>query len=122
MIIKTTNLKKDYLKLKIWNISDEKYFLLPFITIFLFYGCDEIKKEDSLPISGNKEISLRIFYTNDEHGWMEGVDPGRGAAECLNLWQNQNTESDITLMLSGGDNWTGQQGNNIISKYIFNPC
>jgi 5'-nucleotidase / UDP-sugar diphosphatase len=49
-----------------------------------------------------------IFYTNDEHGWMLGVEPGRGAAEISGLWDEENIEpGDIVLVLSGGDNWTG---------------
>lgn len=52
--------------------------------------------------------ALTIFYTNDEHGWMEGVEPGRGAAEMVGLWQELGYQPDGPyLILSGGDLWTG---------------
>jgi 5'-nucleotidase/UDP-sugar diphosphatase len=52
---------------------------------------------------------LVILYTNDEHGWMEGVEEGRGAANMMGLWQEQEgyREDGPYLVLSGGDNWTG---------------
>ena len=64
-----------------------------------------------LPAGGpSKEgLSLTILYTNDEHGWMEGMEPGQGAAELLGLWQQEHGYSPDGpfLVLSGGDNWTG---------------
>ncbi|MCB1671680.1 MAG: bifunctional UDP-sugar hydrolase/5'-nucleotidase [Gammaproteobacteria bacterium] len=52
---------------------------------------------------------LTVLYTNDEHGWMEGMQPGRGAAGLYRLWEEQeNYRPDgAFLLLSGGDNWTG---------------
>ncbi|MEZ4656689.1 MAG: bifunctional UDP-sugar hydrolase/5'-nucleotidase [Caldilineaceae bacterium] len=54
-------------------------------------------------------ITLTIFYTNDEHGWMAGVQPDQSAAHLLGLWRAIEAElgSDHFLILSGGDNWTG---------------
>jgi len=52
-------------------------------------------------------MTLTVLYTNDEHGWMEGVDDGRGAAELAGLWRKNYSDSDEILILSGGDNWTG---------------
>ena len=52
---------------------------------------------------------LTILYTNDEHGWMEGTEPGAGAANLLGLWQTEegyDPEGNF-LLLSGGDLWTG---------------
>ena len=57
------------------------------------------------------EASLReltVFYTNDEHGWMEGTEPGLGAANLMGLWREAGYEEDGPyLVLSGGDMWTG---------------
>ena len=53
--------------------------------------------------------SITILYTNDEHGWMEGIDEGRGSAELFGLWlETQPCMADGScLVLSGGDMWTG---------------
>ena len=53
---------------------------------------------------------LTILYTNDEHGWMEGVREGLGAANLVGMWRNQfgyEPGLDSYLLLSGGDMWTG---------------
>lgn len=55
------------------------------------------------------ERTLTVLYTNDEHGWMEGVTPGQGAAQLFGLWTEREgyTPEGAYLILSGGDNWTG---------------
>lgn len=55
------------------------------------------------------ERKLTVLYTSDEHGWMEGVSPGRGAAQLYNLWtEREGFAPDAPfLILSGGDSWTG---------------
>lgn len=51
---------------------------------------------------------LTVFYTNDEHGWMEGMEAGRDAANLLGLWREAGYEkSGPYLIVSGGDMWTG---------------
>ena len=52
---------------------------------------------------------ITVLYTNDEHGWMEGMAPGQGAANLYQLWQEQEgfSEDGPFLVLSGGDNFTG---------------
>ncbi|MAS60014.1 MAG: hypothetical protein CMQ07_02785 [Gammaproteobacteria bacterium] len=52
---------------------------------------------------------LTILYTNDEHGWMEGMEPGQSAAHLYEMWQQEEGyyEDGPFLILSGGDNWTG---------------
>jgi 5'-nucleotidase / UDP-sugar diphosphatase len=52
---------------------------------------------------------LTILYTNDEHGWMEGMSPDQGASNLYQLWQEQEgySKDGPFLVLSGGDNWTG---------------
>jgi 2',3'-cyclic-nucleotide 2'-phosphodiesterase (5'-nucleotidase family) len=52
---------------------------------------------------------LTVLYTNDEHGWMEGMAPGEGAANLMGLWREAEgyQENSHFLILSGGDMWTG---------------
>jgi 5'-nucleotidase / UDP-sugar diphosphatase len=53
-------------------------------------------------------VEITIFYTNDEHGWMEGMEPGEGAASMLAHWRAAGYDPDGPyLALSGGDMWTG---------------
>jgi len=56
-----------------------------------------------------QERVLTVLYTNDEHGWMEGMSPGQGAANLYRLWQENDgyTPDGDFLVLSGGDNFTG---------------
>jgi 2',3'-cyclic-nucleotide 2'-phosphodiesterase (5'-nucleotidase family) len=53
--------------------------------------------------------TVTILYTNDEHGWMEGMQTGQGAAELVGLWRADHgyRQDGSFLILSGGDNWTG---------------
>jgi 2',3'-cyclic-nucleotide 2'-phosphodiesterase (5'-nucleotidase family) len=63
-----------------------------------------------LPTSNSQSSrELTILYTNDEHGWIEGVEEGQGAANLVGLWQVQEGyhQDGPFLLLSGGDNWTG---------------
>ncbi len=55
------------------------------------------------------ERKVLILYTNDEHGWMEGVDDNLGAANLVGTWEdNHDLDSyDAVIKLSGGDMWTG---------------
>ncbi|MCA9970725.1 MAG: bifunctional metallophosphatase/5'-nucleotidase [Anaerolineales bacterium] len=66
---------------------------------------------EATPISPTPEPArqLTLLYTNDEHGWLAGTEPGRGAANLLGLWQTQEgyTPDGPFLVLSGGDMWTG---------------
>jgi 2',3'-cyclic-nucleotide 2'-phosphodiesterase (5'-nucleotidase family) len=52
---------------------------------------------------------VTVLYTNDEHGWMEGMSPGQGAANLYQLWRDQEgySKDGDFLVLSGGDNFTG---------------
>jgi 5'-nucleotidase/UDP-sugar diphosphatase len=66
----------------------------------------------STTLHGQENTGLReitILYTNDEHGWMEGMSPNQGASNIYQLWQEQEgySEDGPFLVLSGGDNWTG---------------
>ncbi len=57
--------------------------------------------------------TVTIFYTSDEHGYLEPIEKGSdtlgGAANLLALLRQRgyDPDSDDTLLLSGGDMWTG---------------
>lgn len=77
-------------------------------------GCGQPGEETAVsptlsPLSAPTWQELTILYTNDEHGWMTGTEPGRGAAELLGLWRDQEgyQPDGNFLILSGGDMWTG---------------
>lgn len=52
---------------------------------------------------------ITILYTNDEHGWMAGLQAGGSAANLMGLWRTaEGYQPDGRfLLLSGGDMWTG---------------
>lgn len=56
----------------------------------------------------SKQINLQIIYTSDEHGWMIQEGKNGGAAEMYEQWLIQDSiQYKNTLILSGGDNFTG---------------
>lgn len=75
--------------------------LIVFVAIAFLFSC----KPATTPTK--KEIT--IFYTNDEHGWMEPTSKYDGAAGLSGLWKTKEgyDGSDSYLILSGGDMWTG---------------
>ncbi|MFT6296018.1 MAG: 2',3'-cyclic-nucleotide 2'-phosphodiesterase (5'-nucleotidase family) [Glaciecola sp.] len=78
-----------------------------FTLLTLLVSCQTSAFDD--PNHGFESVKLTILYTNDEHGWMEGVEEGGGAASLFEQWQAQEgfTKDGPFLVLSGGDNWTG---------------
>ncbi|MFT4672660.1 MAG: 2',3'-cyclic-nucleotide 2'-phosphodiesterase (5'-nucleotidase family) [Pseudohongiellaceae bacterium] len=78
-----------------------------FTLLTLLVSCQTSDFDD--PNHGFESVKLTILYTNDEHGWMEGVEEGGGAASLFEQWQAQEgfTKDGPFLVLSGGDNWTG---------------
>ncbi|NOZ60988.1 MAG: bifunctional metallophosphatase/5'-nucleotidase [Calditrichaeota bacterium] len=80
-----------------------------FAMALVFLGC----QKKSNPVNPNPPDEpvreLVILYTNDEHGWMEATDTHGGAAGMMALWkENENfSDEDPFLVLSGGDMWTG---------------
>lgn len=76
--------------------------LLTLLAVSVLAGCQTAPTGADL-----REVT--VLYTNDEHGWMEGMEPGQGAASLYQLWEDQEglTDDDAFLLLSGGDNWTG---------------
>lgn len=64
--------------------------------------------EETTPTEAISPRALTILYTNDEHGWMEGMEAGVGAANLMGLWREAGyAEDGQYLILSGGDMWTG---------------
>ncbi len=59
--------------------------------------------------NGESVRTVTILYTNDEHGWMQGMEEGQGAANIYALWESREAyrPDGPFLILSGGDNWTG---------------
>ena len=86
--------KKFQIKILLWFIILN--------TIFCISCTKIIFKSDST-------ARLTIFYTNDEHGWMEATKWNGGAAGLMGLWKEKDgyTEDGPYLILSGGDLWTG---------------
>lgn len=73
------------------------------ITVILFVLISSIN------FAASKIVPLQIIYTSDEHGWMlsDGKKTG-GAAELYTQWLTEDSiEIKNTLILSGGDNFTG---------------
>ena len=75
------------------------------IGIMLLIGACESSTGDA----GEYDQRIVILYTNDEHGWMEEADNYGGAAKLMGLWRQEEnySESEPFLILSGGDMWTG---------------
>ena len=75
------------------------------LSALLTSGCSATGNDQS----ANKFRELTIIYTNDEHGWMEGMEPHQSAAHLFQLWREREGyyPEGPFLVLSGGDNWTG---------------
>ncbi|MEM7802495.1 MAG: bifunctional UDP-sugar hydrolase/5'-nucleotidase [Chloroflexota bacterium] len=73
----------------------------------------QIENAESIESTVGEDLDLiqriLILYTNDEHGWMEGVNPDTGAAHLAGSWEDQFDYDDYhaVITLSGGDMWTG---------------
>ncbi len=97
--------------------------LLAFLALLLLAACDGLAPPPEAPAAGPVTVTapagapapapdlrvITVLYTNDEHGWMEGVSAGRGAANLLGVWRADEgyTPGGPFLLLSGGDMWTG---------------
>ncbi len=77
----------------------------------LTFSCDKNTENqnngDTLP--EDSLVNFTIFYTNDEHGWLEATENSDGAAGLAGIWKTEENYdgSENFLILSGGDNWTG---------------
>ncbi len=59
-------------------------------------------------ISYSQKTNIQILFTSDEHGWMLNEGKNGGAAEMYEQWLTQDSiKFKNTLILSGGDNFTG---------------
>ncbi len=88
--------------------TSRRYSLL-LVFILIISACIPTSQPVSSTTAAGQFRQLTIFYTNDEHGWMEGIQQGQGAANLAGLWEEiekKNPDSSY-LILSGGDNWTG---------------
>jgi 5'-nucleotidase/UDP-sugar diphosphatase len=85
--------------------------LLSWLLIFILFisACTPTQQPDTPSSTADQIRRLTIFYTNDEHGWMEGMQAGQGAANLAGLWEGIEKEKPDSsyIILSGGDNWTG---------------
>ncbi len=90
-----------------WRTVISRLFIINFIIgFFLLASCE--KDPANQPVIEKQTIT--IFYTNDEHGWMEPFnDLAGGASGMLGCWKANEgyDDSDAFLVLSGGDMWTG---------------
>lgn len=91
--------------------SFAKIIFLFFLCAFISCSCSEKSSfidPPQPPITDNFK-SIVIFYTNDEHGWMEATADYSGAAGLFDMWETNEgyNGADSILILSGGDMWTG---------------
>ena len=91
-----------------FNNSAKTLYLILFIFI-LFFSCTSDDTPTDPDENVSHEVTLQIYYTNDEHGWLESTDTHNGAAGMMTQWKTEHgyTEDGINLVLSGGDMWTG---------------
>ena len=87
-----------------------RLFLLLILSVPLLLACSSSPRSSTLELNKSANVrELTVLYSNDEHGWMEGREPGLGAADLLGLWREKEgySEDGPFLLLSGGDHWTG---------------
>jgi len=80
--------------------------------LFFFAACTPATPSPT-PTLGDTVRTVTIFYTSDEHGYLEPIEKGTdtlgGAANLLGTLRQRGYDPDgsDTLLLSGGDMWTG---------------
>ncbi len=81
--------------------------LLILVGIIFYSGCSD---NNTVTNTLTGSFELTVIYTNDEHGWIEKNDNNSGAAGLISLWKEQEgyTAEGHFIILSGGDNFTGQ--------------
>jgi 5'-nucleotidase / UDP-sugar diphosphatase len=89
-------------------MSHINYRWLFLLFIIFVYSCDKNQVNNN-DVNDDETSTITIFYTNDEHGWIEYSEYSDGAAKMMGLWrENEGYDgNDRYLILSGGDNWTG---------------
>ena len=90
-----------------WRTAINRLFIINIIIgIPLLVSCEK----DTVDQPVVEKHTITIFYTNDEHGWMEPFnDMAGGASGMLGRWKSNEgyDHSNSFIVLSGGDMWTG---------------
>ncbi|MBD3410579.1 MAG: hypothetical protein GF419_10300 [Ignavibacteriales bacterium] len=96
-----------------------KRLLFVIAAALVFVGCESEKQ------TAVGDGTVTIFYTSDEHGWIEPDEERGGAAGLLARWRAEGyDEEGPYLIFSGGDMWTGPaigtwyQGKSVVE--VFN--
>ena len=91
-----------------------RYLSITILGLFLGiinFSCDKNtdSEVDNNNLTNDRLVEFTIFYTNDEHGWLEATENSDGAAGLAGMWKAEENYdgSENFLILSGGDNWTG---------------
>jgi len=91
-----------------------RYLSITILGLFLGiinFSCDKNtdSEVDNNNLTNDRLVEFTIFYTNDEHGWLEATEESDGAAGLAGMWKAEENYdgSENFLILSGGDNWTG---------------
>jgi len=81
--------------------------------LLLFFAACTPPTLSLTPTTDDDIRTITIFYTSDEHGYLEPIEKGSntlgGAANLLALLRQRgyDPDGDDALLLSGGDMWTG---------------
>lgn len=88
--------------------SDRMKRLLIIVFSLLLLSCQR-QSADLIQSEDDHIKKIIIFYTNDEHGWMEPNKKNDGAPGLMGSWKKQDgfQIDGPFLVLSGGDMWTG---------------
>jgi 2',3'-cyclic-nucleotide 2'-phosphodiesterase (5'-nucleotidase family) len=105
-----------------------KHLILILCLLLFFTGATGIGWAQDGPGS----VTITIFHTSDEHGWLSPFTPSGysetrgGVANMVSWWAEDGAvDPDTTLILSSGDNWTGQalssllQGEPVVDVFNF---
>ncbi|HHS97782.1 MAG TPA: bifunctional metallophosphatase/5'-nucleotidase [Chloroflexi bacterium] len=91
-----------------------KRYIVFFVLLFLLIACAPSPSSSPLsPAPPAEARRITIFYTSDEHGYLEPREDGiytvGGAAGLMAVLRQEgyDPESDTALLLSGGDMWVG---------------
>jgi 2',3'-cyclic-nucleotide 2'-phosphodiesterase (5'-nucleotidase family) len=82
------------------------------IALILLAACIPLTSSP-LPVSGDGIRTVTMFYTSDEHGYLEPIQRGSvtlgGAANLMAALRQRgyDPDGDDALLISGGDMWTG---------------
>jgi 2',3'-cyclic-nucleotide 2'-phosphodiesterase (5'-nucleotidase family) len=101
-------LKSDFLNSSVSNESWMMNILLIILTSLIYFTYQPQSPQDSSHADDQIKRIL-IYYTNDEHGWLEPNKNNDGAPGLMGSWKEKddfNFDGPF-LLLSGGDMWTG---------------